>query len=70
MNTEEAAVAGGHMGGMSLPSDLTVFVIASVCVLCIAFFSAFEGLKGEELASVCRVSLLCCVVWCGVVIYF
>jgi hypothetical protein len=33
---------------VSLPSDLTVFVIASVCVLIVAFISAFEGLKGER----------------------
>ena len=57
MNTgEDVATAASELssgGGLtdtaiSLPSDLTVFVIASICVLCIAFISAFEGLKGER----------------------
>lgn len=34
------------VNGITLPSDLTVFVIAAVCVLIVAFISAFEGLKG------------------------
>lgn len=56
MNTsgEDAAAVGALIdpsselsgdGGLSLPSDLTVFVVASMCVLSVAFISAFEGLK-------------------------
>lgn len=46
-SAHEHAGVSGAVSGMSLPSDLTVFVIASVCVLCVAFISAFEGLKGR-----------------------
>jgi hypothetical protein len=35
------------VNGITLPSDLSVFVIAAVGVLIVAFVSAFEGLKGE-----------------------
>lgn len=45
MNSPEMTMSDTNDAKMSLPSDLTIFVIASVCVLCAAFFSAFEGLK-------------------------
>jgi hypothetical protein len=47
MDTSGEDPTNAAVNGITLPSDLTVFVIAAVCVLIIAFISAFEGLKGK-----------------------